>query len=99
MLIVDDEAGEGIRNTAHHAQTVNSLFPSCLCSAVIHIVGLLDDAAVSQDGNAVYEVAYQVKFWNISTEIFFNHCYFSGDMVLSSRRFRPIFTLRIRKTY
>ena len=51
------------RNTAHHIHSAHSLFPSCLCSAVIQIVNLLDDAAVSPDGNAVYEVAYQV-FYN-----------------------------------
>jgi hypothetical protein len=46
---------------AHPIQSAHSLFPSCLCSAVIQIVNLLDDAAVSPDGNAVYEVAYQVS--------------------------------------
>lgn len=50
------------RNTAHHTNAVHSLFPSCLCSAVIPIINLLDDAAVSPDGNAVYEVAYTVKY-------------------------------------
>jgi hypothetical protein len=53
------------RNTAHHVHSAHSLFPSCLCSAVIQIVNLLDDAAVSPDGNAVYEVAYQVFYIEI----------------------------------
>lgn len=43
-----------------HGQSLAVLFPSCLCSAVVDIIGLLDDAAVSADGNSVYEVAYQV---------------------------------------
>ncbi|KAL0270475.1 UNVERIFIED_CONTAM: hypothetical protein PYX00_007876 [Menopon gallinae] len=55
------------RNTMHHTNAVHSLFPSCLCSAVIQIISLLDDAAVSSDGNAVYEVAYSV-IWNCLVE-------------------------------
>jgi len=31
-----------------------------LCSSVMQIVGCLDDAAIGSDGNAVYEIAYQV---------------------------------------
>lgn len=49
------------RNTAHSLQSAHSLFPSCLCSASVQIINLLDDAAVSADGCAVYEVAYQVN--------------------------------------
>lgn len=56
-----DEEGETIpRNMLHHGQSALSLFPSSLCSAIIQIINLLDDPAVSDDGNAVYEVAYQV---------------------------------------
>ncbi|KAK6643812.1 hypothetical protein RUM43_000075 [Polyplax serrata] len=55
------------RNAVHHTNAVHSLFPSCLCSAVIQIISLLDDAAVSSDGNAVYEVAYSV-IWNCLVE-------------------------------
>lgn len=57
----DEDAGETVqRNTSHHSQSALSLFPSSLCSAIIQIINLLDDPAVSDDGNAVYEVAYQV---------------------------------------
>ncbi len=42
----------------HVAQT---LFPSTLCSAFLEVIALLDDQAVSLDGTAVYEVAYQVS--------------------------------------
>jgi hypothetical protein len=38
-----------------------SLFPSCLCIAADLIISLLDDAAVTLDGTAVYEVAQKVK--------------------------------------
>lgn len=57
----DEDAGETVtRNMMHHGQSALSLFPSSLCSAIIQIINLLDDPAVSDDGNAVYEVAYQV---------------------------------------
>ena len=62
MFAGDEEQTETQpRNTTHHIHSAHSLFPSCLCSAVIQIINLLDDAAVSPDGNAVYEVAYQVS--------------------------------------
>ncbi|CAH2006087.1 unnamed protein product [Acanthoscelides obtectus] len=66
---VDEEQADGPpRNTAtHHLHSAHSLFPSCLCSAVVQIINLLDDAAVSVDGNAVYEVAYQV-IWTCLVE-------------------------------
>lgn len=57
----------GGRNTMHHLHSAHSLFPSCLCSAVVQIINLLDDAAVSADGCAVYEVAYQV-IWTCLVE-------------------------------
>nr|CAH7758097.1 unnamed protein product [Callosobruchus chinensis] len=66
---VDEEQADGpSRNTTtHHLHSAHSLFPSCLCSAVVQIINLLDDAAVSPDGNAVYEVAYQV-IWTCLVE-------------------------------
>lgn len=57
----DEDQGDGqLRNQSHHLHSAHSLFPSTLCAAVIQIVNMLDDAAVTGDGNAVYEVAYQV---------------------------------------
>jgi len=58
----DEDAADTVpRNTqSHHIQSALSLFPSSLCSAIVQIINLLDDPAVSDDGNAVYEVAYQV---------------------------------------
>lgn len=46
------------KSNYHVAQT---LFPSTLCSAFLEVIALLDDHAVSLDGTAVYEVAYQVS--------------------------------------
>jgi len=37
-----------------------TVFPSSLCSAAVHITRLLDDPSVTLDGNSVYEVAYHV---------------------------------------
>ncbi|XP_060802082.1 protein unc-80 homolog isoform X1 [Amyelois transitella] len=62
----DEELVEGVRGS-HHTQVASALFPSTLCSAVAEIVALLDDAAVSQDGCSVYEVAYQV-IWGCLVE-------------------------------
>ncbi|KAF5273419.1 hypothetical protein FQA39_LY07436 [Lamprigera yunnana] len=64
----DDEPIEGQpRNAGHHQHSAHSLFPSCLCSAVTEIIALLDDAAVSPEGNAVYQVAYEV-IWSCLVE-------------------------------
>ncbi|XP_025991095.1 protein unc-80 homolog isoform X7 [Solenopsis invicta] len=65
----DEDAAETVpRNTqSHHGQSALSLFPSSLCSAIVQIINLLDDPAVSDDGNAVYEVAYQV-IWSCLVE-------------------------------
>lgn len=52
-----DIDGTRMSSHLHHA---HSLFPSVLCSSVMQIVGCLDDAAIGSDGNAVYEIAYQV---------------------------------------
>lgn len=54
-----EEDLDGTR-TSSHLHHAHSLFPSVLCSSVMQIVGCLDDAAIGSDGNAVYEVAYQV---------------------------------------
>ncbi|XP_017847563.1 protein unc-80 homolog [Drosophila busckii] len=55
-----EEDLDGTRAASSHLHHAHSLFPSVLCSSVMQIVGCLDDAAIGSDGNAVYEVAYQV---------------------------------------
>lgn len=55
----EEEDNDGTR-LAPHLHAAHSLYPSVLCSSVMQIVACLDDAAVSPDGCAVYEVAYQV---------------------------------------
>lgn len=73
------------RNTGHHLHSAHSLFPSCLCSAVIQIINLLDDAAVSNDGSSVYEVAYQVNtldIYKVLDLITIGFLYDVGNLVL-----------------
>jgi len=56
-----DEHENQLRVVSHHlVQSVTVLFPSALCSAVIDIITLLNDPAVTADGNSVCETAYQV---------------------------------------
>lgn len=85
------------RNTGHHSHSVHSLFPSCLCSAVIQIIDLLDDAAVSPDGNAVYEVAYQASKATRTLRDKVETSLFLGDMVLFGGRKRPVPPLHSRE--
>lgn len=74
---------------------------------MIHIVGLLDDAAVSQDGTAVYEVAYQVKNNYLDYKILlltylllFLFLFFcKGHLVLFSGRFGSFPKICPRETY
>ncbi|XP_042889771.1 protein unc-80 homolog isoform X4 [Penaeus japonicus] len=68
----DHEEGEEAesdvgRGGSHHVSVAQQLFPSCLCSAVLTIIHLLDDPAVTADGIAVYEAAQQV-IWSCLVE-------------------------------
>lgn len=59
-LVGEETEAEVGRSSAHHVSVAQQLFPSCLCSAVLTIIHLLDDPAVTPDGIAVYEAAQQV---------------------------------------
>ena len=66
-LIADEESTDQekptfSKSTLHMAQ---ALFPSMLCTSFVEVIRLLDDHAVSLDGTAVYEVAYQVRKKNL----------------------------------
>ncbi|XP_063871430.1 protein unc-80 homolog isoform X10 [Scylla paramamosain] len=63
----EETEGEVGRTSSHHVSVVQQLFPSCLCSAVLTIIHLLDDPAVTPDGIAVYEAAQQV-IWSCLVE-------------------------------
>ena len=54
----DEDKPVSSKSRYHLAQ---GLFPSVLCSAFVEVIALLEDQAVSLDGTAVYEVAYQVR--------------------------------------
>ena len=60
----DQEKTTASKSTVHMAQT---LFPSMLCTSFVEVIKLLDDHAVSLDGTAVYEVAYQI-IWSCLVE-------------------------------
>lgn len=79
----EDSADVAPRNLTHHGQSALSLFPSTLLSSSIQLIALLDDAAVSEDGNAVYEMAYQVKSSMIQMSFFLPK---SRDFTLTRER-------------
>lgn len=56
----DDEAQEQTRTGGMPLQSAQALFPSCLCSAIVPIVDLLDDSSLTADGPAVCDLANQV---------------------------------------
>lgn len=60
LLAGEESETEVGRGGTHHVSVAQQLFPSCLCSAVLTIIHLLDDPAVTPDGIAVYEAAQQV---------------------------------------
>ena len=60
----DQEKPNTSKSTLHMAQ---ALFPSMLCTSFVEVIRLLDDHAVSLDGTAVYEVAYQI-IWSCLVE-------------------------------
>ncbi|KAM7300742.1 protein unc-80 homolog [Ixodes scapularis] len=69
----EDQLAE--RSAAHPIHVAHALFPSCLCSAAVFIINLLNDAEVNMDGVAVYEVAYQVVWRCLveDTALFLRH--------------------------
>lgn len=60
------EGGVTLASKSSHMKS-NTMFPSSLGSAAVHITQLLDDPAVTPDGNAVYEIAYAV-LWDCLVE-------------------------------
>ena len=48
-LLAGDEDG-GITERHHSPPTFGTFFPSVVCQTVMHLVGLLDDAEVNQEG-------------------------------------------------
>lgn len=55
------------KSASHHKTVAQAIFPSCLCSAAITIINLLDDPQVASTGSAIYEVAYKVV-WHCLVE-------------------------------
>ncbi|EFX80552.1 hypothetical protein DAPPUDRAFT_318531 [Daphnia pulex] len=55
-----DDHDDGSKKVKHPLQSAQFLFPSCLCSAIVPIVDLLDDSVLTPDGVAVCDLANQV---------------------------------------
>ncbi|XP_014671826.1 PREDICTED: protein unc-80 homolog [Priapulus caudatus] len=71
----EEHGDEGDEERVHHVQLAPSLFPSCLCAAILPIINLLEDREVNDDGVAVSEVAFKV-IWSCLVEdpaLFFRH--------------------------
>jgi hypothetical protein len=60
QILADDEAQQQSRTSGQPLQSAQFLFPSCLCSAIVPIVDLLDDSVLTPDGVAVCDLANQV---------------------------------------
>ena len=56
----DSEQERPPRTNATIPSVAQALLPSTICASFAEIVKLLDDHAVTSDGIAVYQVAYQV---------------------------------------
>ena len=58
----DSEQERPPRTNATIPSVAQALLPSTICASFAEIVKLLDDHAITSDGIAVYQVAYQVRF-------------------------------------
>ncbi|KAI2663401.1 hypothetical protein H4Q32_011921 [Labeo rohita] len=63
----NDENTTELTPTHHMLQPPQSVFPPCICAAVLPIVHLMEDGEVREDGVAVCAVAQQV-LWNCLIE-------------------------------
>lgn len=56
----DDNEDDIERIPLHHMQVAQCFFPSCLTTASVQVINLLEDNQVNGEGTAVYEVAHKV---------------------------------------
>ncbi|GFR73733.1 Unc-80-like protein [Elysia marginata] len=90
-------AGEGDEDRLEHGQhlqTAQSVFPSCICAAVLPVLHLLDDHDVNADGVSVAEVAYKV-IWDCIVDdpiLFLRH--FLEKLTNKDRQEELMFLLR-----
>ncbi|XP_055887561.1 protein unc-80 homolog isoform X2 [Biomphalaria glabrata] len=79
---------------AHHLQTAQAIFPSCICAAVLPVLHLLDDHDVNADGVSVAEVANKV-IWDCIVDdpiLFLRH--FLEKLTVKDRQEELMFLLR-----
>ncbi|CAG5120059.1 unnamed protein product, partial [Candidula unifasciata] len=88
------EGDEDRPEHGHHLQMAQSVFPSCICAAVLPVLHLLDDHDVNADGVSVAEVAYKV-IWDCIVDdpiLFLRH--FLEKLTNKDRQEELIFLLR-----
>uniref|UniRef100_A0A3B4DM80 Unc-80 homolog (C. elegans) n=1 Tax=Pygocentrus nattereri TaxID=42514 RepID=A0A3B4DM80_PYGNA len=90
----DDENTTEHTPTHHMLQPPQSVFPACICAAVLPIVHLMEDGEVREDGVAVSAVAQQV-LWNCLIEdpaLVLRH--FLEKLTVSNRQDELMYMLR-----
>ncbi|XP_016129167.1 protein unc-80 homolog [Sinocyclocheilus grahami] len=90
----DDENTTELTPTHHMLQPPQSVFPPCICAAVLPIVHLMEDGEVRDDGVAVCAVAQQV-LWNCLIEdpaLVLRH--FLEKLTVSNRQDELMYMLR-----
>uniref|UniRef100_W5KQ91 Unc-80 homolog, NALCN channel complex subunit n=1 Tax=Astyanax mexicanus TaxID=7994 RepID=W5KQ91_ASTMX len=90
----DDENTTEHTPTHHMLQPPQSVFPACICAAVLPIVHLMEDGDVREDGVAVSAVAQQV-LWNCLIEdpaLVLRH--FLEKLTVSNRQDELMYMLR-----
>ncbi|XP_016102315.1 protein unc-80 homolog [Sinocyclocheilus grahami] len=90
----DDENTTELTPTHHMLQPPQSVFPPCICAAVLPIVHLMEDGEVREDGVAVCAVAQQV-LWNCLIEdpaLVLRH--FLEKLTVSNRQDELMYMLR-----
>ncbi|XP_059153938.1 protein unc-80 homolog isoform X2 [Physella acuta] len=88
------EGDEDRMEHGHHLQTAQSVFPSCICAAVLPVLHLLDDHDVNADGVSVAEVANKV-IWDCIVDdpiLFLRH--FLEKLTVKDRQEELMFLLR-----
>uniref|UniRef100_A0A1A8J8A7 Unc-80 homolog n=1 Tax=Nothobranchius kuhntae TaxID=321403 RepID=A0A1A8J8A7_NOTKU len=95
LASAEDEENTTEHTPTHHMlQPPQSVFPACICAAVLPIVHLMEDGEVREDGVAVSAVAQQI-LWNCLIEdpaLVLRH--FLEKLTVSNRQDELIYMLR-----
>uniref|UniRef100_H3CSC7 Unc-80 homolog, NALCN channel complex subunit n=1 Tax=Tetraodon nigroviridis TaxID=99883 RepID=H3CSC7_TETNG len=95
LASAEDEENTTEHTPTHHmVQPPQSVFPACICAAVLPIVHLMEDGEVREDGVAVSAVAQQI-LWNCLIEdpaLVLRH--FLEKLTVSNRQDELMYMLR-----